>query len=165
MSDKTRSFFVFEAAGNSFGIPLDAIREILPLPLLSRPPGIPSIIEGFLNLGGQALAVINLKRLFRLDDSAPGPYSHLIVIKKTGTALAVFVDRAEGMIDVQPDAVMPVTQNYSFNDCLEADAKSGARTVHILSIEKLLLKEEQSRISELQKMEQERLDQIMEPSQ
>lgn len=162
MPDKPHGLLIFEIAGDSFAIPLDAVREILLLPLLSQPPGIPPLLEGFLNLGGQAVPVLNPARLFRLEGSAPGPYSHLIVLEKTGTPLAIMADRAVGSREVPKESVMPVGQSISFNDCLEGDARIGGRTVHILSVEKLLLEEERSRIAELQAMEQERLRELEE---
>ncbi|TAL08601.1 MAG: chemotaxis protein CheW, partial [Nitrospirae bacterium] len=98
--DKLQQVLVFEIAGDSFAIPLDAVREILPLPLLSHPPGLPSFLEGFLNLGRQAVPVLNPARLFHLEGLTPGPYSHLIVLEKTGTPLAILADRAAGATEV-----------------------------------------------------------------
>lgn len=153
---------IFEIAGDSFAIPLDAVREILPLPLLSHPPGIPSFLEGFLNLEGQAVPVLNLARLFRLQGPKTTPYSHLIVLEKTGAPPAILVDRAAGAREVPKESVMPVGQRRSFNDYLEGDARIGRQTIHILSVEKLLLEEERNRIAEFQAMEQERLRQLKE---
>ncbi|MBI4249300.1 MAG: hypothetical protein HY611_07340, partial [Elusimicrobia bacterium] len=56
-------------------------------------------------------------------------------------------------------------RDHSFNDCLEGDANVGTQTAHILSVEKLLLKEERNRIADLQAMEQERLRRLQEPPQ
>jgi purine-binding chemotaxis protein CheW len=153
---------VFEIAGESFAIPLDTVREILPLPLLSHPPGIPSFLEGFLNLGGQAIPVLNATRLFRLQGPAPSPYAHLVVLETRGMPLAVLADRAAETTEVPKESVMPVGQSLSFNDCLEGDARIGGRTVHMLSVEKLLLEEERRRIAELRAMEQERLRELEE---
>ena len=165
MSDKPQRLLVFEIAGDAFAVPLDAVGEILPLPLLSRPPGIPSLLEGFLNLGGQAIPVLNALRLFHLESRPPGPHAHLIVLKKmTGTPLAILADRTAGTEEVSVESVMPVGRNHSFNDCLEGDARVGKQNVHILSVEKLLLEEERRRIAELQAMEQERLRQLEVPS-
>ena len=164
VSDKPQRLLVFEIAGDAFAVPLDAVGEILPLPLLSRPPGIPSLLEGFLNLGGQAIPVLNALRLFHLESRLPGLHAHLLVLKnKTGTPPAILVDRAAGTEEVAGESVMPVGRNHSFNDYLEGDVRIGRQTIHILSIEKLLLEEERRRIAELQAMEQERLRQLEAP--
>ena len=74
------------------------------------------------------------------------------------------VDRAVGTMEIPKDSIVPVARDHTFNDCLEGDASVGTQTAHILSVEKLLLKEERSRIADLQAMEQERLLRLREPS-
>lgn len=155
---------VFELDGSSFAIPLAAVREILPLPLLSNPPGLPSLLAGFLNLGGQAIPVLNLKRLFGGPDSGSGPYSHIVVLRETSASLGLLVDRSAGTVALSPESLMPVSHGQSLNDCVEAGARIGNQTAHVLSVERLLLKQEQARVAELQAMEQERLRRLAEPS-
>lgn len=164
MSPRTSDVLVFELNGSPFAIPLDAVREILPLPLLSIPPSLPSILAGFLNLGGQAIPVLNLKRLFDMPDSGSGPYSHVVVLKQTNVSLGLLVDRSAGTAAVPPESLVPVADGHSLNDCVEADARIGNQTAHVLSVERLLLKQEQARVAELQAMEQERLERLAEPS-
>lgn len=161
-SNQSVSIFIFEVAEELFGVSPEAIREVLPVSLLSRPPGTPSILQGFLNLGGQSIPVLNTKRLLQLKDSPPTAYSHLVVLKRPETPLAMLVDRAIGTELTAPEVLMPVGQGHSFNDCVESDVRIGTQTVHVLSVEKLLLKEEESRISQLHALEQERLRQLEE---
>ena len=162
--DRSRRLFVFEIAGELFGVNLETIREVLPVSLLSRPPGTPSILQGFLNLGGQAIPVLSPKRLFQLNDLPPNAYSHLLILKRAEIPLAILVDRAVGTAETAQSSLMPVGQNHSFNDCVECDVRIGTQTVHVLSIERLLIKEEESRIAQLHSMEQTRLHQLEETS-
>lgn len=165
MSPRFSDVLVFELAGDIFAIPLDAIREILPLPFLSKPPGLPSILAGFLNLGGQAISVLNLKRLFDMPDSVSGPYSHVVVLKQTNVPLGLLVDRSAGTAAAPPESFVPVADGHSLNDCVEADVRIGNQTAHVLSVERLLLKQERARVGELQAMEQKRLERLEESSQ
>ena len=63
---------VFELAGQSFGLPLESVREIVPMAALSRPPSMPSILEGFLNLRGTALPVLRIAALLGLPQDRAG---------------------------------------------------------------------------------------------
>lgn len=148
---------LFEFAGEHFGIPAAAVREVLPLPLLSRPPGTPAPLAGFLNLGGSAVGVLCPRRLFLLPDSPPGLYAHLILLRGAAAPLALLVDRAGGTVEISDQDVLPVGKGHSFNGCVEGEAIIEGRTIHLLLPEKLLLKEERTRIAELQAMETERL--------
>lgn len=162
--DRLRHLFVFEIAEEGFAINLESVREVLPVSLLSHPPGTPPILQGFLNLGGEAIPVLSPKRLFQLKDSPPAAYSHLIILKRAETPLAILVDRAVGTAKTAQSSLMPVGQDHSFNDCVEHDVRIGTQTVHVLSIERLLIKEEESRIAQLHSMEQTRLHQLEETS-
>src|SRR5580698_8646026 len=63
-----------------YAIPLTAVQEILPMPLLSRSPRMPPILDGFMHLGGIAVAVVNLARLFDLPDAASTLYTPLLLL-------------------------------------------------------------------------------------
>lgn len=148
---------LFEFAGERFGIPAAAVREVLPLPLLSRPPGTPAPLAGFLNLGGSAIGVLCPRRLFLLLDAPPGLYAHLILLRAAAAPLALLVDRALGTAEISDKDVLPIGEDRSFNGCVDSEAVVEGRTIHLLLPDKLLLKEERTRIAELQSMESERL--------
>ena len=48
---------VFRLVGQGFGLPVEDVREVVPVAWLDRPPHLSSMVEGILNLGGQAVPV------------------------------------------------------------------------------------------------------------
>src|SRR5579872_3714910 len=78
---KTRTIVVFNVIGQTCALELKELQEITSLAELSCPPGLPSILKGFLNLSGKAIPVLNLARLFHLNEGVPGLYSHLLILK------------------------------------------------------------------------------------
>jgi purine-binding chemotaxis protein CheW len=172
-----RSLFVFELSNRSFALDPAAVARVVALPLLSRPPGTPPLLHGFLNLGGEAVPVLDLRRLLDLagPDGAsepgpdgrppaagapPDPYAHLIIVKRAPVPLALLVDRAIGLLAVDDEAVSPLQAGQTFNDCAEQSVQLADRTVALLSVDRLLLQEERGRIAELQGIEQHRLRQL-----
>ncbi len=77
--------FTFELGEMLCALPLEDIQEIVPIAELSRPPGLPTILEGFLNLGGVAIPVVAIKRLFQMGDPTEGPYAHLLILGTPST--------------------------------------------------------------------------------
>ncbi len=76
-------------------LPRSAVREILPLPRLWRPPGAPGALAGFLNLAGHAVPVVDLAILFGLGQPVTGRqalYRHLVLLQGDHP-LALLVDR------------------------------------------------------------------------
>src|SRR5258708_2578808 len=92
MRTNVRRYVIFHVALQAYGLPLDAVREILPLAQLSQPPGMPSLLAGFLNLEGIAVPVVRLSRLFELPEQTPGLYAPLLIVRAADLTVALLVD-------------------------------------------------------------------------
>jgi hypothetical protein len=61
-----RVLLLFHLSGQSAAFPVANVHSVAPMASLARPPGLPSVLEGILNLGGAAVPVLRLDRLFHL---------------------------------------------------------------------------------------------------
>ncbi|OGG54320.1 MAG: hypothetical protein A3F84_14840 [Candidatus Handelsmanbacteria bacterium RIFCSPLOWO2_12_FULL_64_10] len=155
-----RTLMVFTLAGQSCAIPLKSVREVVPMAQLARPPGLPALLEGFLNLRGEAVPVVRLRRLFGLPEASPGLYTPMVVLKGREGPLALLVDEVSGVLSASEEAGLPVQEGHAFNDCVEAEVVLDGRAVHLLSTDRLLLEQERRRIAELQVVAQRRLSDL-----
>jgi purine-binding chemotaxis protein CheW len=153
----------FQVADQAYGLPVHFVREILPMAWLSRPPGLPPVLAGFLNLRGTAVPVVRLAYLLGLTDRPPGLYTPLIHVRCLGTSMALLVDAVIGILRVDESVVVPLQQNSSFNNCAVGLATSGGTNVVLLSEERLLSEEERIRLGELAAIEQARLSKLEGP--
>ena len=137
-----------------------AVREIAPLPQLSRPPSLPAAVEGLLNLGGEVVVVIDLARLLDVQpDSDVDPlYRHLVVLTDDDASIALLVDRVENVRQIDDSAVMPVDPQTSVNDCISGQIELDGETVSLLDADKLFLAAERARLTDIRRAEQARLD-------
>lgn len=159
-ANQKQGLVVFEVAGVLCALPLEDVREIVLLPMLFHPPTSPSILAGFLNLGGQIVPVVFLSRLLALSSRPQGMYTHVLVLEEGGAPLGLLVDYARETVERSGGFFLPVEREHSLNDCAEAEAVLNGKSLYLLSSKKLLLEEERVRISELKAMEQERLSQL-----
>ncbi|EIM27120.1 chemotaxis protein CheW [Microvirga lotononidis] len=154
---------VFDVCGTACALHRSAVREFLPMPHLWRPPALPRPVAGFFNLGGHAVPVLRLDVLFgleRMDDGAEANlYRHLILIDRfTGSGTTAFlVDRVLDVVSVAPSQLSPVSQEGTLNGCVEAEVTWDERLVHLLSVERILMAEEQRALAELGQQAQNRL--------
>ncbi len=144
---------IFEMANKALALPLDAVREILPLPVLSRPPQVPSLIEGFFNLRGRATAVLRLDRLLGLAGSGAGVYAPLLLLKEKAVSgetgpLALLADRVLGIQTLALSTVLPVAAADSLNGCIAAELAAALPPAHLLSLDRLLLERERQCLNE-----------------
>lgn len=130
---------LFAAGGGAFALPHTAVRALLPLPRLDAPPGLPPPLAGFLNLGGEAVPVLDLARLLDAAPGAPHPYRHLVLLAEG--RLALLVDRA---LDVLPAGLplRPVEPGRSLNGLVTGALEVEGVTAHLLDPGRLLLAEE-----------------------
>jgi purine-binding chemotaxis protein CheW len=147
---------VFHLAGQVCAVSLNQVREIVPMARLSQPPGLPSFVEGFLNLGGSAVSVLRLDRLLNLDEHEPSLYSTLLILRSSGSPNAWLVDDVEIVAD-SPESRMPVSAEQSFNGCVDAEVSVHGRVIHLLSPERILLERERQSVAHFQVLEQRRL--------
>ena len=154
---KQHALVVFHLGEQAYGIPLHEVQEIVPLAALSRPPGLPSVLAGFLNLAGTAVPVLRLDRLFELPALTPGRYTPLLLLRNPDYRLALMVDKVSRIVSVAAEAVMPVREKQSFNDCVEGVVTLDDHVILLLSAERILLEKEHQLLAEFQDREQARL--------
>lgn len=153
-----RDLVVFEVSDRLIALPLDAIGRITPMAALATPPGLPSNLEGVLDLAGEAIPVLRLDRLLQLPPQRLGLYSALVVVN--GIALdrvALLVDRVSGTLSISEDRVLPLEDRDTLNGCSQATVRVQSETAHVLSPSRILLAQEKDALAEFQAIAQSRL--------
>jgi purine-binding chemotaxis protein CheW len=154
----SRPLLVFQLADRFAALPLEDVERIAPMAELACPPGLPSVLEGVLNLAGAAIPVLRLDRLFELRAQRLGLYSMLVILKALhGNTIAILVDRVSGIFPVPENAFLPIDQEDSFNGCSEATVFVRDHITHVLSPTRMLLAKERVALSEFQAAAQRRL--------
>jgi|SRR5579871_935502 len=155
-----RDFLVFDISGKFCGLPVEDLLEIVPMALLSRPPSMPAMFEGFLNLRGTAVPVVSLSRMFRLEKSPLELYTPIIVVRARDCPLAFLVDHVTQILSLSATDAVPLQRDHSFNDCAAAQVTTSERVVYILSLKRVLIEKEKQCLIEFQTMEQQRLNEL-----
>lgn len=153
-----RVLLVFDLAGHTAALPIESVYRIAPMAQLARPPGLPSLLEGILNVAGAAVPVLRLDRLFHLPLQRLGLYSMLIIVNNISTGrVAMLVDRVSEVLAVPESALLPIGKEDSFNACAEAAVSARGRVFHLLSPTRILLRKECEALAEFQVAAQRRL--------
>jgi purine-binding chemotaxis protein CheW len=156
---------LFEVAGQRFGLRLESVSEIVPMAALSRPPSMPSILEGFLNLRGTALPVLRTAALLGLPQDPLELHTPLVIVRGDTLPLALLVDRVTGIVALPVDDFLPIAGSDSFNGCIDGRLTTAEHAVHVLSLDRLLLEKEQQILAQFHATESSRLRHIgQEPS-
>lgn len=156
-------YLLFRLGTRRCALPRASVLEILPLPRLWRPPGLPRPLAGFMNLGGEAVPVLDLPRLFGLAstgaEAEAALYRHIMLTPdlEEGRRVALLVDRVLDVVRIPARHLRPVPPDATLNGCAVAEIELPDGFVHLLAVRQILLAREQAALAALREQEQARL--------
>ena len=145
---------VFRWAGECFAVLLARVREVLPMAALSRPPGAPACLEGFVILEGEAIPVMRLDPLLGRSGPERVRASHqLLVLRADPFDFALWVENVE---DVLPSGDWPESRlepAWSFQGLAQGCFEWNGERVHLLEVDELLHATERIRVDDFRRLE------------
>ena len=135
---------------------------MLPMCELLRPPALPPLLEGFLNLRGEAAPVIRVDHLFGLAAARLQLHTHLVVLRSQ--PIAIVTARARDIIHVRSGDVLQPAPGNVFGDCLEGVLRAESGEISLFRVERLLLKHEESKVEEFRRIAERRIAELAERS-
>ena len=112
LAGETRQYSTFKVADMFMGIELTRVQELLRFQEMTSVPLAPPAIEGLINLRGQIVTALDVRRILGLpamesEDSEPMN----IVIQSEGGPVSLLVDEICDVLDVPVGASTPVPEN------------------------------------------------------
>ncbi len=117
---------VFDLAGESYGIEIGHVQEIIRLPAITSVPRAPAFVEGVVNLRGRVIPVINLRARFGLPDGERGRASRIVVLETGGQTVGALVDAVSEVLRIPRETIEPPGATLQ-----------GPETAHLRGIAKL----------------------------
>ncbi|MEW6368590.1 MAG: chemotaxis protein CheW [Acidobacteriota bacterium] len=100
-----RKILLLDIAGHRYGVPSEDVREVLRAVTVVPLPRAPGIVLGVINLRGSVVPVLDVRTRFRLPTREIRESDHFVVASAGGRTVAVSVDRALDLTEVNPAAV------------------------------------------------------------
>ncbi|HEX3022646.1 MAG TPA: chemotaxis protein CheW [Lachnospiraceae bacterium] len=133
-------YVLFLLNSDIFALPFSSIQEIARLPEeITCLPRMPSHIDGVINLRGNVISVINLKRLFDMPDIDKRTIRQLLLIDQKGTLMGLVVDDVIDILTIGSLQINnKIAESYSHTkNCLNGTAVVDNRIVLLLNITRL----------------------------
>ena len=93
-------FCSFRLAHLTFGIEVDRVQEVLRSQALTPVPLAHEVVRGLINLRGQIVTAIDLRRRLDLPEREAGEEPMNIVVRTSGGELSLLVDAIGDVVDV-----------------------------------------------------------------
>src|SRR5690606_16859160 len=101
-SSANGTILTFDLDGQLYGLPLTAVAQIIEIVAITHLPQMPQGFQGAINVHGQIVPVIDLRRRFGLDCPPYHLHTPLVLIWANGRMLALIVDHVDEVATVLP---------------------------------------------------------------
>ena len=103
----------FRLADETYGIELHHIRIVYPIKELTYIPGIPDFISGIINMRGEIISIIDLKKLFDLPGTSSLHHRQVIILSSSEMELGIGTDRVIGVMRIRENEIQPTLPTLS----------------------------------------------------
>ena len=125
-----QQFTTFTLDGHLFGVEVETVQEVLRYQVATRVPLAPSAVGGLINLRGQVITALDLRRRLGMPDRPEGALPMNVVVRTEDGAVSLLVDQIGEVIETSasafeapPDTVSPTARElirgaYKLDDSL-----------------------------------------------
>jgi purine-binding chemotaxis protein CheW len=97
----------FRLSQETYGIESEFVREVYPLKDLTPLPCTPSFVLGIVNVRGQILSIVNLKKFFKLPETGLGDLNKIIILRGEMMEFGILADVILGTRRIPYNTVQP----------------------------------------------------------
>jgi purine-binding chemotaxis protein CheW len=107
MAEPARQFCTFHVADGYYGIDVLRVQEVIREQPVTRVPLAPAVVRGLINLRGQIVMAIDLRRRFGLPERSQDAAPVNLVIRTGDSAVSLLADEIGDVIEPTPDLFEP----------------------------------------------------------
>jgi purine-binding chemotaxis protein CheW len=131
---------IFSLAGESYGVDIGTVNEIIRPQEITRVPRTPRFVKGVINLRGKVITVVDLRKVFDLPVGESTKETRIVVVDILGQQVGIMVDAVTEVLRIPADSVEPPSSMISSvdSDYLLGIAKLENRMITLLDLGKVL---------------------------
>ncbi len=133
MADK-QQFCTFLLADLFFGIPVQQVQEVLKYQKTTRIPLVPSVMRGLINLRGQIVMAVDLRRRLQIKERDAGTLPVNVVVRTQEGPISLLVDSIGDVVEVDESTFEdpPQTLDSNMRPLIAGVHKLDGRLMHVL---------------------------------
>ena len=97
-------FCTFFLKDQFLGLPVQQVQEVIRYQEMTRVPLVPHVIRGLINLRGQIVMAVDLRRRFGMEDRPESQLPMNVVMRTDDGAVSFLVDEIGDVLEVQEDS-------------------------------------------------------------
>jgi purine-binding chemotaxis protein CheW len=96
----TQQFCTFFLKSQFIGVPVNEVQEVIRYQQMTRVPLVPPVIRGLINLRGQIVMALDLRRRFGMEDRRDSELPMNVVVRTDEGPVSLLVDEIGDVIEV-----------------------------------------------------------------
>ena len=135
---KSEQFCTFFLEGSLFGVPVLQVQEVIRFQEMTKVPLAPEVVEGLINLRGQIVITIDLRRKLSLPARKEGSSPVNVVVRSSDGVVSLMVDEIGDVVEVEQATfeAPPETLQGRVRSMILGVHKLEGRLMHMLDPEK-----------------------------
>ena len=150
--EKLMQLVGFAIGEELFGVDILSVQEIIKETPITPIPDCPEFIEGVINLRGNIIPVIDLRKRLKLLQQQKAAQSWIIILNINGRVTGFIVDSVTQVLKVPANQIMPPPEIVAAglkNQYISGVCKIDERMLILLDFDRILLVEEIKKLNEL----------------
>jgi purine-binding chemotaxis protein CheW len=135
---QTSQFCTFYLDKLLFGVELKGVQEVIRSLDMTKVPLAPAVVSGLINLRGQIVTAVDLRRRLELEPSPPGTLAMNVVVRSEDGPVSLLVDKISDVVEVEETTFEPAPETLrgAARSMILGVHKLRDRLLHVLDIEK-----------------------------
>lgn len=101
----TQQFCTFFLQDQCFGVPVEQVQEVIRYQEMTRVPLGPNVVQGLINLRGQIVMAIDLRRRLGMQERSQSQLPMNVVVRTEDGAVSFLVDEIGDVIQVERESL------------------------------------------------------------
>lgn len=102
---QTQQYVIFKLEGESYGIPIEYVKTIEKMTEMTRVPNAPDYLEGVINLRGEVVPIINMRKRFDLSELDEAEDTRTIILELEEISVGMIVDSSSEVLSIDNSAI------------------------------------------------------------
>lgn len=134
-----KEYVIFKLANESYGIDIDFVENIEKYTEITRVPYTKKYIKGVINLRGNIIPVIDVRRRFGAEDKEPDKDSRIMIINLEELKVGLLVDASSEVLQIGNDKIEKSPKVIGNEDeYISEIGKYDGRIIMIVALDRLL---------------------------
>ncbi|WP_051183076.1 chemotaxis protein CheW [Desulfocurvibacter africanus] len=149
--DELLQLVTFSIAEEEFGVEILLVKEIIRPMSVTKVPNAPVFVEGVINLRGQVIPIIDLRKRFGLATSKLDKNTRIIVVEMSRMRVGFVVDAVSEVLRISAGTVEPPPAMVAGveSEFIKGVGKLDSHLLILLDLEKLFTSMEQRQLARL----------------